>query len=306
MWLQGIVIAAVATATIGSAGPGASGPPHDREFWRGIAAREFAVPEGEDPMALMRELSAMLASRDPEERDALAYEIPARWIYVQRIFTPEQLREIRSLWIGNLKVGIGESGNDSVLLRSFSVLDLSILAALDNEAPYLTKDEFQELLGAALAYFRDERDVRGWLTEVGWLHSVAHTADLLKFLGRSRHLDPAGQARILAAIAAKLDAPGGIVYTHGEDERMARAVLSLAHRKDLDRPVIEAWLSTLAAAGKGLWDGPLDPGRFAAVHNTKNFLKSLHVLLSLDAEEEGGPAAAGALRSRVLEALSGL
>src|SRR6476469_891387 len=54
---------------------------HDREFWRGIAKHHYEVPSGESASALAGELSAMLASPDPELRDDLAYSILARWIY---------------------------------------------------------------------------------------------------------------------------------------------------------------------------------------------------------------------------------
>jgi hypothetical protein len=53
-------------------------------------------------------------------------------------------------------------------------------------------------------YLAAEQDIREYAADRGWMHSAAHTADLLKFLGRSRHLDVAGQARLLNAVAQKL------------------------------------------------------------------------------------------------------
>ena len=50
-------------------------------------------------------------------------------------------------------------------------------------------------------YLKDEQDVRGFDARLGWLHSVAHTADLLKFLARSPHLQVQEQAVVLKAIA---------------------------------------------------------------------------------------------------------
>src|SRR5215469_2316162 len=44
---------------------------HDREFWRDIAKHHYEVPGGESASVLARELSAMLASPDPELRDDL-------------------------------------------------------------------------------------------------------------------------------------------------------------------------------------------------------------------------------------------
>jgi hypothetical protein len=275
---------------------------HDNEFWRGIIAADYAVPEGESAVALLQELSALLGSTDPEVRDEFGYGIAARWIYFQRLLSPEELRELLAEWKANLRVGIGESGTESVLLRSFSALDLSILAALDNQEPYLEAQEFRELLDAALAYLADEQDVRGYVEGTGWHHSAAHTADLLKFLGRSRHLKGKDQARILDAIAAKMDAPSGIVYRYGEDERLARAVLSLLHREDLDPAGFERWLKKLGSSAEGLWEGALDNRHHATVQNTKNLLRSLYVLLSLEKEPTEPIREA---RAQVLDTLAG-
>jgi len=278
--------------------PAAAG--HDVEFWRQIARNNYALPEGESAGALLLELSSLLGSPDPEQRDTLGYEIAARWIYSKELLSPAELRALGALWTANLKAGIGSTGDDSVLLRSFSALNLSVLAAYDNEHPYLSREEFTALLDAALRYLAEEKDVRGYLPGKGWHHSAAHTADLLKFLGRSRHLTPPEQQRILDAIAAKMEAP---VFVWGEDERLARAVLSLLVREDLDEAGFEAWRLRVTARSKGLWDGQLDVGRFAAVQNTRNLLRSLFVLLS--GEEKPSPARARA-KAGILESLGKL
>lgn len=276
---------------------------HDKSFWRAIVAADYALPGGQSAAALLQELSALLGSRDTEERDEFGYGITARWVYVQELLSPEELVRLQTLWSANLGVGIGESGNDSVLLRSFSALDLSILAALDNKSPFLDESGYRKLLDAALKYLKEERDVRGYVVGIGWLHSPAHTADLLKFLARSRHLRRADQARILEAIAAKMNAPDGGVYHYGEDERLARAVLSVLKREDTDAAAVKKWLEQLGRMADGLWDGPLDPARFAAVQNAKNLLKSLYVILSAEKEPT---AALEAVRVQVLETVSGM
>ena len=86
----------------------------------------------------------------------------------------------------SLRAGIGEAGTDTVLLRSFSALDLSILAALELQDPALDDSGYRGLLDDALAYLAAERDLRGIDPRVGWIHATAHTADLLKFLARIR------------------------------------------------------------------------------------------------------------------------
>ncbi len=39
--------------------------------------------------------------------------------------------------------------------------------------------------------------------------------------------------------------PGGVVYRHGEDERLAPAVLAILKRDDLDDAAVKRWLAQL-------------------------------------------------------------
>jgi hypothetical protein len=274
---------------------------HPPAFWRGIVERGFAVPEGESPAALLHELTGQLGSPDPELRDTFAYGIAAAWIYRDRRLSPAELRGLLARWSANLEEGVGEAGSDRVLLRSFSALELSILAGTDNRDSFLTPEEHARLLEAALAYLAAERDLRGFEPRVGWIHATAHTADLLKFLGRSPKLAPGGAARIAGAVEAKL-AAAGTPFVWGEDERLARALLSLVRRPDFDPAPFDAWLGRLEAAQAAVWEAPaLDPAAYVAVANQKQALRALAVQLAAEAEP---PAPVAALRQRLLELLA--
>jgi hypothetical protein len=254
--------------------------PHSRAFWQEIVRHDYAVPAGESPMALVRELSGYFGSPDPELRDAFAAILIEQWIDEKKLLTPAELRELLPIWTANLKLGLGESGTDSVLRRSYSALALSNLAAFDAGTPFLTRAEFAGLLNATLDYLDHEKDVRGYDPRKGWLHSAAHTADILTALGRSPYLKPADPARILNAIARKMDNPGG-VFTYGEDERLAQAVLVLVRRDDFDTAAFTAMTDGFLAEAKPLWQGPLDLRRFAAVENSKHLLASLYTQLAM-------------------------
>ena len=274
----------------------------DRAFWQQIVDHDAKLPEGESAAGLIEELSRYLGSPDPTLRDTFAYSLSEAWIYRDQKLEPAELRERLAAWSSNLKSGIGEQGTDSVLLRSFSALELSLLAAYDLKAPYLTKPEFDALLAAALEYLAAERDVRGYDPQKGWMHSVAHTADLLNFLARNPHLAVADQARILSAIGSKIALTGPL--THGEDERLARAVLSLARRADFDGAAFRAWHTAYPAQQKALWSQtPLDPARYAGLANAKHVLVSLYELLAQ--VKEPAPALAGA-RDELLATLGRL
>jgi hypothetical protein len=255
-----------------------TGQAHDKAWWQAVKAGQYALPPGGSLRNLLRELSAYLGSTDPELRDDIAYTVLTQWLYVKRLAPPEVTRQLVDEWIGNLEIGIGEDGTDSVFRRSFSALMLSVAAALDNEAPYLERAGFRTLLDAALRYLRAEDDTRGFDPAKGWMHSVAHTADLLKFLGRSRHLAPAGQADILTGIAGKVGGLGHVLV-HGEDERLARAVVSIVAREDADLVAFEAFLSALRPVPG---EGQPTPALLAANQNRRHLAAALYVVLSTD------------------------
>lgn len=271
---RGVILCALVAAALAAA------PPHSAAFWRQIAQNNYAVPTGGDVIALTDELTEMLASRDPELRDEIAYSTLAAWIYQTRVIEPASLRRVVDRLLTNLKDGVGQRGTDRIFRRSFSALTLSVIVARDNAAPFLAPEEFHRIEDAALAYLAAEQDLRGYDPKIGWMHSAAHTADLLKFIARSRFLDRGGQQRMLDAIAHKL-AAGQIVFTHGEDERFARAVLSVVNRGDFDRAAFDAW--TLRSKPPRQTSRPTTL-ELNSAQNMKNFLSKLEVLLASDSQ----------------------
>ena len=272
---------AIASATTPIAG--ASHPP---EFWKGIAKNEFAPPPGSDVRALALEICDLLASPDPELRDEIGYSAFTAWVYQKKLLDAAALRPVTAALLQNLKADIGSSGTDAVFRRSFSALALGVVAARDNADAVLDERGFRELLDAALHYLEAERDVRGYDPVKGWMHSSAHTADLIKFLARNRYVTAADQARVLDAIARKMSASS--VFVYGEDERHARAVLSIVNRKDFDRDGFAAWLGRIRPAMPKAALPPVQDlqGR----QNLKNLLAKLEVLLSADPAAGDGVA----------------
>jgi hypothetical protein len=279
---------------------GAVAPVHSREFWQAVISHDFTPPDGVSIADLSSELSGLLGSPDPELRDETAYTVFVSWIYQKRLIGPDALLTFAEQWVSNLQYEIGTPTSDAVFRRSFSALALSVVVARDNEAPVLDARAFRRVLAAALEYLHSEQDLRGYDPIKGWIHSAAHTADLLKFLGRSRYLEPADQRTILDGISAKMTA-ATVVFTHGEDERFARAVLSLINRPDADRETFRTWLAQIRP--KRL-TAPLPAvDELRASQNVKNLLSKLEVVLSVDPKLSDGAKAA---LEDVRKALAGL
>jgi hypothetical protein len=280
----------------------AQAPARDRAAWVAFAKGGFVVPEGRQPLGLLIEMNALLASPDPVLRDDVAFGAAERWILRDKRLLPADLTAVLRLWTSNLDDGLGGPVDDRVFKRSFSALCLSLVAAADLATPFLPPEEVRAFYDRMLDYFQRERDLRGFDAERGWMHTVAHTADTLKFLARNPKLAPGSDVRLLAAVRAKIDSSGA-VFSWGENDRMALALQSAVRRPDADLTALEVWTSAWAAAHKELWaKGPhVDPRRFAVVENGKQVLRSLAAALAM----ESSPTPTGeSARRTVLAALA--
>lgn len=292
------VVLLLLSPVVAAAQPSAPAGPSARtkDGWAALRAAKFELPAGERAFDLLREMNALLASTDPFLRDNVAYEAAVRWIYVAPALSAGEQRQILSMWLANLRDGIGQDTGDGVFKRSFSALTLSVLASRDNAAPFLTQAEFDGFVDAMVQYLAEERDARGYDRAKGWIHAAAHTADTLKFLARNTKLAPAQQARLLAAVDAKC-ASSDAVFAWGEDERLAQVIASLGRRVDLDTAAFEAWLAAIVTRRAALWGGApaIDPAKYPEVQNLKMVLRAAYVALALDADPAPGSAAAGML-----------
>jgi len=237
---------------------------------------------------LLRELSEYLGSRDPELRDDLAYSITTVWIKHQKQISTDELYFLLDDWQANLWTGIGETGNDGVLKRSFSALSLVALAERDLKMPFLGEERYRTFLANALAYLRDEHDLRGFDPTLGWIHATAHTADLLAALAANPLLKNEDQGRLLDAIARRLSSAHEI-FTYGEQDRLSALAATIVGRKDFDAPSFHSWLSALDAADQKVWkDTPPHLELLQTFENDTYMLRGLAAYLSVNASDPAG------------------
>jgi hypothetical protein len=257
------------------AGIAQKGTGHDRDFWRAIAKNSYAVPQGEQLFPLVRELSSYLGSTDSELRDELSYNILESWIVKQGKLTSAELLFLAKEWQTNLQMGIGESGTDTVFKRSFSALCLALLTERDHKQLFLDGEHYRAQLKNALTYLRDEHDVRGFDPVKGWIHTAAHTADLLTGLADNKFFEPADQQVVLDAIELRMSSAGGI-FSYGEQDRLAAVAATIALRKDFDVKPFLQWLTNLDAVDQKTWkDSPPKLKSLQTFENNAYFLRGL-------------------------------
>jgi hypothetical protein len=114
------------------------------------------------------------------------------------------------------------------------------------------------------------------------VHAVAHGADLIGQLARSRHLSSLEQTALLDVVADRLLAPTSHVWRHGEDDRLAYAVMAIVHRGDVGGNVLEPWVRRI---GQGIRQpatrGAAPEWPTPVAVNATNFLRAFHLQLAL-------------------------
>lgn len=246
----------------------------DKEFWISVAKNDYKIPEGYTLEDLTKTMFGYLGSTDPELRDDIAYTVYANFLK-REMYTRDEIRAQVNELLANLDNGIGETETDSVFLRAFSVLFLAEIVHNDNKKPLLDGKQIQSILAKGLWYLDAEKDPRGHVPGKGWAHALAHTVDLMLVLGRNRNTKKTGLENILHAVANKLVQSTNWVYIHGEDERLANAVMAILGRNLVSLVFLKNWLKSMTEPEKS-WKGAyIDEGQAKAFHNVRNFLRSL-------------------------------
>ena len=240
-------------------------------------------------------LVACLASPDPELRDRFAYTSLAKLLRDQRP-ADEQL-EYLSVQLDRLLQQPDPVG----VAHPFAILVLAEIARTDRIEAWMSAGQRQDLVDKASGYLENVSDYRGFDPQVGWRHGVAHGADLAMQLTLNPALSGAQQLQLLRAIGRQV-APAH-AYRFGEPGRLARPVLFIAGRDELEQQDWQAWFTALAEPAplpdwEAAWQ---DADGLARRHNLRAF--ALEVYLNATLSEQPGIQALQPHAMEVLQAL---
>jgi hypothetical protein len=233
--------------------------------WPTIISADFAVPPGDALPGLVDELLNALCSPDPELRDEQAYPVLAAWIMAGHL--DGQLTRLGEQVIGLL-------AHPQIQARTFAALTLAALVHRDSTAAVLDTQSLLRWTDRFASWWLAETDLRGWDDQLGWLHAVAHGADVIGELALSPRLGGDDLARLLDLAAARLLAPASYVFAHQEDDRVALAMATILARPELTAAAAVSWLEAVRRYFEASRPGPVP----APAANTTRTLRSLYLM----------------------------
>lgn len=250
-------------------------------YWQAVMSGGMTLPRDRSLSEATVELVQLLGSPNPRVREDVAYPLLTTWIG-QGVYD-ELLGGLGDGLLPGLRHGLGHDGDASVLRRSYSALVLAEVLARDESEHLLPRTTVLAWGDEAAGWYVRENDHRGWLGAQGWAQAVTHGAELMAALARSRHLGALELTVLLDVVGDRLLTPTPYVWRHGEDDRLAFAVMTMLHRDVLEPGLVEAWLNRL---GSGVVHPPTrghrdDEWPTPAVRNTSAFLRALHLQLAL-------------------------
>jgi hypothetical protein len=227
--------------------------------WREIADADFAVPGGPDLdgpglEGLAAELAEALADPDPGVRDGPAYAVLATWL--SRGVLDDQLTSLGETMMARFS-------DPRVQARTFAPL---VLAWVVERGGF--DDQW---VHAFERWYPDETQVRGYDEKLGWLHAVAHGADLLGVLGRHPRVEP---EQMLILAARRMLADTEYVWRDQEDDRLGYAIALTLGRPELTVAQSTSWLDLIDERFATGEPGPVP----AYASNTMRTLRMLYLL----------------------------
>lgn len=241
---------------------------------RRIRDNDYNLVDGEMASDYLDLMLKYIGDPDPELRDNLIYTTFAYWIEDKKYFSNEELYHLLNILISEnyLFYNIGNENDDSVLRRSFSVLSINPILCVHIEKPFLDEDMMLKTKSSLIRYLNEEKDLRGYVNEKGWMHALAHVADGFNVLLACKGITEETCKDLLLAIEGKL-LEGSYFFTAEEDERLVTVIYyNIMEDKLLSDSYICSWIAGLSK----VLEINDKITRFKAKVNTKNLIRSLY------------------------------
>jgi hypothetical protein len=215
----------------------------EKEELRRITNDDYNLPEGKTEYGAIQDIIGILGSTDAELRDNLGYSVLSQWLLKKNFLNNEQLETLldKALSEDMLFYKIGESGTDSVFLRSFSSLLIALILIRDNRNKFLSREKNEQMIERICSYCDLEKDYRGYIEGKGWAHAPAHIADVIDECMKNSYTALDECAKLWKALLSVTEDASEVFNTE-EDERISLAAVTMIELKKVPLPVFIEWL----------------------------------------------------------------
>lgn len=229
---------------------------------------------------LVEELLQNIGDPDSRVRDELIYPCLAHLLYDNH-FNEEELLQYFTVLMNeeHLFYKINENPLNSVLTRSFSSLQIVIMLLVHKRDTIFDQAFVFEMFAKYLTYLKQESHFEGFNSEVGWLHSIAHSADVLNQFASLSYFQEEQLKVIFECVLDKMKQRNHY-FGYYEDERMVTALNTAIKREILSNEYLIDWVERYSIFEK---NGQY-PEMYFILKNVQDLLRSLYFTL-LDDEK---------------------
>jgi len=233
---------------------------------------------GMDAYVLAQDIVKEIGHQNPDIRDDLIYEVLAH-LFHDKHLNAFELTSLMELLMSDAYMfyDINNTESWSVLKRSFSILQLVVLVYVHRRDDVIDRRVVLKLFDDLMDYLSRESILIGYDEHVGWVHTIAHSADLMGQLMQLEYLDEVKLSMLFNAIVDIVKKTHH-VYLHNEDERLVKAIKKGLERNLLSKTFLLSWLDQFKI-DKDQYDLQQ---RLNLKHNIKTFLSSLYFSVSKD------------------------
>lgn len=239
--------------------------------------------EEENERLLLASMLEHIGSTDSTLRDTCIYGTFCNLV-VERRLQADLLKKLLEKCLADdmLFRGIGEVETDTVFTRAFTTLLIALILYSDNETGFLSKKEVEEVKEKLILYLEQEKDLRGFVSEKGWAHSIAHAADAFDELAKNPFADKEMHVELLTALWQKALVAES-VYLHDEEERLIVPIVAML-QKGMAPELVKGLLTGLPEEIHKQKEQLAEEHYWFLMANAKKFLKSFYLTIDGDVE----------------------
>ena len=219
-------------------------------------------------------LLSFIGDKDPYMRDELVYDILSKLFMNQQFSEHELVSYLNRLMSHQfLLYDLENQEESSILKRSFTILQLVVFVYIHRRDQVIDQTIIKEMLITFKQYILNEKIRIGYDRDLGWIHAVAHGADLLGQLSLVPSFGKSEMIDIFDTIA-NLVMYQDMYYQFNEDERLASAIKKGLSRDILTESDILRWINQFLIKPnlKKL------PEKIYYRNNIRSFLSTLYVM----------------------------